>query len=265
MRTTPAFPPGTPLHLAMHRMAMAPQRIPLTLPLPCLPARPPGRRLPSPVAVAAAPQKNRIGLKAPMATPIGKGFRSLNLTLRKELGLYANVRPCLRWGPHASGARLGRRGVARGRVPAVHRGGDPLPAGRLALQAPAAAPCAGAGPGFSTCQAMLWPPLRPCPPLPPACHVPPIRAALPSCHLPPSLPPSPPPTRPSLTSRPLQHPRLQDAVRQHRPGDDPGEHGGGVQRAGARGGARGGGEPQGGRRRGRAGPGTTTARDARGG
>jgi isocitrate dehydrogenase (NAD+) len=30
-----------------------------------------------------------------MATPIGKGFRSLNLTLRKELQLYANVRPCL--------------------------------------------------------------------------------------------------------------------------------------------------------------------------
>ncbi|PSC73015.1 Isocitrate dehydrogenase [NAD] catalytic subunit mitochondrial [Micractinium conductrix] len=39
--------------------------------------------------------KHRIGLKGPMATPIGKGFRSLNLTLRKELGLYANVRPCL--------------------------------------------------------------------------------------------------------------------------------------------------------------------------
>jgi isocitrate dehydrogenase (NAD+) len=30
-----------------------------------------------------------------MTTPIGKGFRSLNLTLRKELLLYANVRPCL--------------------------------------------------------------------------------------------------------------------------------------------------------------------------
>jgi len=30
-----------------------------------------------------------------MATPIGKGHKSLNLTLRKELGLYANVRPCL--------------------------------------------------------------------------------------------------------------------------------------------------------------------------
>ena len=38
--------------------------------------------------------KHRIGLKAPMTTPIGKGFRSLNLTLRKELDLYANVRPC---------------------------------------------------------------------------------------------------------------------------------------------------------------------------
>ena len=30
-----------------------------------------------------------------MATPVGKGHRSLNLTLRKELQLYANVRPCL--------------------------------------------------------------------------------------------------------------------------------------------------------------------------
>eukprot|EP00887_Chlorella_sp_A99_P003517 scaffold7.g3517.t1 len=39
--------------------------------------------------------KHRIGLKGPMTTPIGKGFRSLNLTLRKELQLYANVRPCL--------------------------------------------------------------------------------------------------------------------------------------------------------------------------
>lgn len=40
-------------------------------------------------------RQNGIGLKGPMTTPIGKGFKSLNLTLRKELGLYANVRPCL--------------------------------------------------------------------------------------------------------------------------------------------------------------------------
>jgi len=39
-------------------------------------------------------RRNKVGLKGPMATPIGKGHRSLNLTLRKELGLYANVRPC---------------------------------------------------------------------------------------------------------------------------------------------------------------------------
>lgn len=38
--------------------------------------------------------KNTIGLKGPFATPIGKGHRSLNLTLRKALNLYANVRPC---------------------------------------------------------------------------------------------------------------------------------------------------------------------------
>lgn len=38
--------------------------------------------------------ETRIGLKAPLTTPVGKGFRSLNLTLRKELNLYANVRPC---------------------------------------------------------------------------------------------------------------------------------------------------------------------------
>ena len=38
--------------------------------------------------------RNKIGLKSPLMTPIGKGFRSLNLQLRKEFSLYANVRPC---------------------------------------------------------------------------------------------------------------------------------------------------------------------------
>lgn len=40
-------------------------------------------------------KRNGIGLKGPMMTPVGKGFRSLNLTLRKELDLFANVRPCV--------------------------------------------------------------------------------------------------------------------------------------------------------------------------
>ncbi|XP_073121214.1 3-isopropylmalate dehydrogenase, chloroplastic-like [Henckelia pumila] len=36
----------------------------------------------------------KVGLKVPMATPVGKCHRSLNLTLSKKLNLYANVRPC---------------------------------------------------------------------------------------------------------------------------------------------------------------------------
>lgn len=38
--------------------------------------------------------KNTIALKGPLATPIGKGHQSLNLTLRRTFGLFANVRPC---------------------------------------------------------------------------------------------------------------------------------------------------------------------------
>lgn len=41
-----------------------------------------------------AVRRYRFGLKGPFETPIGKGFRSLNVTLRKKLQLYANVRPC---------------------------------------------------------------------------------------------------------------------------------------------------------------------------
>lgn len=37
---------------------------------------------------------NKVALKAPVTTPIGEGFRSVNVALRKELDLYANLRPC---------------------------------------------------------------------------------------------------------------------------------------------------------------------------
>jgi len=47
-----------------------------------------------PQAVIDSVNKNKIGLKSPLMTPVGKGFRSLNLALRKEFNLYANVRPC---------------------------------------------------------------------------------------------------------------------------------------------------------------------------
>jgi isocitrate dehydrogenase (NAD+) len=38
-------------------------------------------------------RKNKVALKGPIGTPIGKGFRSVNVTLRQALDLYANVRP----------------------------------------------------------------------------------------------------------------------------------------------------------------------------
>jgi isocitrate dehydrogenase (NAD+) len=38
--------------------------------------------------------RNKVALKGPLATPIGKGHVSMNLTLRRTFDLYANVRPC---------------------------------------------------------------------------------------------------------------------------------------------------------------------------
>lgn len=41
----------------------------------------------------------RVILKAPLTTPQGGGYKSVNVTLRKSLGLYANVRPCVAYAP----------------------------------------------------------------------------------------------------------------------------------------------------------------------
>jgi isocitrate dehydrogenase (NAD+) len=49
---------------------------------------------PLPQRVIDSIKKNKIDLKSPVTTPIGKGFRSINVALRKELDLYANLRPC---------------------------------------------------------------------------------------------------------------------------------------------------------------------------
>lgn len=49
---------------------------------------------PLPKRVIESIKKNGVALKAPVTTPIGKGFRSVNVRLRKELDLYANIRPC---------------------------------------------------------------------------------------------------------------------------------------------------------------------------
>ena len=49
---------------------------------------------PLPQRVIDSIKRNKVALKAPITTPIGKGFRSVNVQLRKELDLYANLRPC---------------------------------------------------------------------------------------------------------------------------------------------------------------------------
>src|SRR2546428_8927901 len=43
--------------------------------------------------------RTQVFLKAPITTPQGGGFKSLNVTTRKTLGLYANVRPCVSYDP----------------------------------------------------------------------------------------------------------------------------------------------------------------------
>ncbi|KAF7301718.1 Isocitrate dehydrogenase [NAD] subunit, mitochondrial [Mycena indigotica] len=48
-----------------------------------------------PDAAISSVKKNTVALKGPLATPIGKGHVSLNLTLRRTFNLFANVRPCV--------------------------------------------------------------------------------------------------------------------------------------------------------------------------
>ncbi len=47
-----------------------------------------------PQSVIDSLRRNKVGIKGPITTPVGTGFRSLNVTLRKELKCYANLRPC---------------------------------------------------------------------------------------------------------------------------------------------------------------------------
>lgn len=49
---------------------------------------------PLPAEVLESVRRNKVALKGPITTPVGSGFRSVNVALRKELNLYACVRPC---------------------------------------------------------------------------------------------------------------------------------------------------------------------------
>ena len=48
---------------------------------------------PLPEHVLESIRRNRVALKGPITTPVGEGFRSVNVALRQSLGLYANLRP----------------------------------------------------------------------------------------------------------------------------------------------------------------------------
>ncbi len=48
---------------------------------------------PLPDAVLESIRRNKVAIKGPITTPVGEGFRSVNVTLRQALGLYANLRP----------------------------------------------------------------------------------------------------------------------------------------------------------------------------
>src|SRR5438270_4540259 len=48
---------------------------------------------PIPAETVDAIRRNKLALKGPLATPVGEGYRSANVALRKEFDLYANVRP----------------------------------------------------------------------------------------------------------------------------------------------------------------------------
>jgi isocitrate dehydrogenase (NAD+) len=48
---------------------------------------------PLPAHVLESIRRNKVAIKGPITTPVGTGFRSVNVALRQELGLYANLRP----------------------------------------------------------------------------------------------------------------------------------------------------------------------------
>ena len=53
-----------------------------------------GTGTPIPDSVLESVRRTKCALKAPITTPVGTGFRSINVFLRQELGLFACIRPC---------------------------------------------------------------------------------------------------------------------------------------------------------------------------
>jgi len=58
-------------------------------------------------------RRTKVFFKAPITTPIGEGYQSLNVTVRKTLGLFANVRPCVAYHPFVATKFPGMDGPLR--------------------------------------------------------------------------------------------------------------------------------------------------------
>ena len=65
---------------------------------------------PLPDSVMDSVRRTCCALKAPITTPQGKGYKSLNVTIRKTMGLYANVRPSKAMHPFVPSRRSRRFG-----------------------------------------------------------------------------------------------------------------------------------------------------------
>jgi isocitrate dehydrogenase (NAD+) len=63
---------------------------------------------PLPAETLDSIRRTKLALKAPLTTPIGGGFRSANVRLREEFGLYANVRPAAAPTASCANCRTGR-------------------------------------------------------------------------------------------------------------------------------------------------------------
>jgi len=85
---------GPEISAAVQKIFAAAQ-VPITWePVSVTPVKGPDGKFGIPQAAIDSVNRHKIGLKGPLMTPIGKGHKSLNLALRKEFSLYANVRPC---------------------------------------------------------------------------------------------------------------------------------------------------------------------------
>ena len=101
--------PALSAHAALNARALTPHAPPRARRRPSPPFQDIGEKLylsghTSGIAPASweSLRRTKVFLKAPITTPIGGGYKSLNVSIRKTMGLFANVRPCLSLHPYVA-------------------------------------------------------------------------------------------------------------------------------------------------------------------